>query len=234
MRGQPVGSASSAQWPAQGGCVSGISELMIFGVLVAFMAVAGRRAGGRAGVTLALRRFVIDESARGEALIEIAGRPAGLLGWFLSLVGLTDETCLIVRSDALEHTESSLSGFRTTIVRLADVAAISCGHRKSLWAVLTAAAFLAFGVLAGASANSFGTFLFGLAGAAIFGAMYYVSQTIVLSVQSIGGAVIEVAFKQSLVEGAVADLTRTRQAMQVLNEQVAREKQPLRTRTTAA
>ena len=66
------------------------------------------------GPTLVLKQFEINPSDP-KALLNLVGRPEGIIGWFLSTIGVDITTTLSITQDCVYVNQSSLSGqFRQT------------------------------------------------------------------------------------------------------------------------
>src|SRR5262245_50695760 len=77
-------------------------------VLLGF-AVGRTRGVYLAGPALVLRQFTVNP-AQPDSLVALVGRPEGVVGWFLSALGIDTTTSLLITHEYVYITSSSLSG----------------------------------------------------------------------------------------------------------------------------
>ena len=142
------------------------------------------------GNSLVLREKVINSD--GPCYVRLVGRKAGLVDWFLTLIGINTTTTLEVYADHVEYTHGSLSGSTLEVIPLSKVSNLVCGHFKPvLYLVLAIITFFA----------AFLTFGLSLILTALFVFLYFFNKSTMISVIPNSGSVTSVAFKRSLIEG---------------------------------
>jgi len=169
--------------------------------------------------TLVLRQFDIDDQTTDKPAIEITGRATGFLSWLLTVMKLSTLTTLRLDSDRLSVVTTSLSGEIHTVIPLSAIDSTQCGFSKTSWFLGVAVALLLLGISSGVLA----TFLIALILAAIFGAVYFYSDKMFISVAA-GGTNVAIAYKKGAIDGVTVDLDRTLQAIKLLNQGVLRER----------
>ena len=165
--------------------------------------------------TLVLRQFDINEVASDGPSIEIEGRATGFVSWLLTVMKLSTLTTLKLESDRLSLVSASLSGEIHTVIPLGAIESTQCGYSKAI--SLLDAAFLVLAV--GLSTGELGGFLVSLLIAAVFGAAYFFSDKMFISVAA-GDTKVAIAYKKSAIEGTQIDLERTLQAIRVINQRI--------------
>ena len=100
--------------------------LLILGLLGA---IAFRRGGsavaGPSGPTLVLRRF--DVSPNRPSAVTIEGRPAGLVAWLLTTVGVDTLTTLRVSERDVSLRSANLSGEIHVLLPIEQISSTHCG-----------------------------------------------------------------------------------------------------------
>lgn len=169
--------------------------------------------------TLALRQFDINEDASEGPAIEIEGRAVGFVSWLLTLMRLSTLTKLRLESDRLAFVESSLSGEIHTVIPLAGVDSTQCGYSKTIWLLGAAGA----SILVGLSTGDGGPILVSIIIAAIFGAAYFFSDKMFISV-SAGSTKVAIEYKKGMIESIQVDLESSLQAIAVINKKVMEQR----------
>lgn len=120
----------------------------------------------------------------GPRYVHIVARRAGIVAFLLSLLGIDSTTVFDVYEDRLEFIEGSLSGRLTTCMPLSSVSVATSGFVKPfMWLVLGVILLPAFciGIIP------------------IIG--YFLSKSLVVSVDSNGCSSITICLKRSVIEG---------------------------------
>jgi hypothetical protein len=193
------------------------------------------------GPVLVLRRFDVQEAPRDGVFIRIIGRPAGLVGWLLTVLRLSEDTTLEVTRERILSRSASLRGQVHDLVPLPSVASTNCGYVKPLWCLFVAGAIFLLGIMStlgslgnlfgrGGVAEAFGGVAGALVGAAILGGIflviYWLQRKLCLSVRTRGGNDIGVVFKPSVIENVSIDLNRALQAISLINRKVLEAQTP--------
>ena len=171
--------------------------------------------------TLVLRKFTVNTANDGSPVIEIVGRPRGLLGWILTILGLNTETQLVVTDLVFSIRSASLSGEFNNFVPLPHVSSTHCGYKKPLSFLVTAAVFLLVGIVNGMTQRDGGPALVGGAVVAVILVIaYFLSKKISIVLVTDGGVPLGLNFKPSVLDGVDLNIAYTTQALKLLNEKV--------------
>lgn len=121
-------------------------------------------------------------------MVTIVARAPGLTSKILSMVGLDATSTLRVGQTALTFEEGSPSGNITHVIAMKDVTGVTFGHAKPAVLLAMAVAMIPF---------SFGFSLL------IFGAIYFLTKAVVLTVHARGGQSVSLRLKMGSGGGAV-------------------------------
>ncbi len=182
----------------------------------------------RTGPVLALKKFEIDEEMR---TLLVEGRAPGFMSWLLARMGLDATTTLSCNPTEVSFRQSSLYGQMTAGVAMPAVASVTAGYSKPISWLILGGVFLAFGVFGAGNAVVAGmggaplVLGVGLVLAVLCLVKYVLSKTIVLAVETSGGATFGLTFKRSIIEGVAMDVGKAQKAMAVINENVVRSYQ---------
>lgn len=193
----------------------------LVGLFVWFLivfAVVGLLRARRLGPTLVLRQFTVGTDAAGRRTITIRGRRGGLLGWLLTMLGLSSESRLSVAETRLSLQKASLLGEFWSVCPLARVASTHCGHAKPIELLLLALMLFLGGVAVAISAPWAALGLFLLAG--VCTVAYALLKWMVISVETFGASTMGLRFRPSVIEGVAVDTQKVRQAVELLNQLV--------------
>ncbi len=119
-------------------------------------------------------------------MVTIVSRAPGLMSAILSAVGLDATSTLRIGQNALTFEEGSPSGNMTHVIALKDITGVTFGHAKPAVFLVMAFAFIPV---------SFGLSLL------IFGAMYFLSKAVVITIHARGGQSVGAA-ADVFVDGA--------------------------------
>ena len=152
---------------------------------------------------LVVKEVMVDESA--EMQVKIVGRKAGLISWFLSLLGIDSTFTLYVYSDRLESREGSLSGMLKTTIPLSSIDTYTTGFAKPFACLVVGNIFLLLTIFGWITTGSFaGCFTFLLFSFVAF-IIYALQKCLVLNFTTNGGNGICFLFKRSVIEGVNVD-----------------------------
>lgn len=209
----------------------GAPELIVLIVIVALIGGLGgfaRRGGGIriSGPTLVLRKFKVDESSSDGVLVDIIGRPSGIIGWLLAIVGLYGESSFKVSGKQISFETSSRFGQLYQVVPLTNVSSTHCGYSKPIGLLIVGALFVVGGIVSGFSRQpgSGPAVLVFLIIGGLFLIGYLLSKKIVLSLQSDGGMVLGLIFKRSVIENIPVDVQKALETIKLINEKVIESK----------
>jgi hypothetical protein len=200
-------------------------ELMILaGVLLAIVAPFARAATRRQ--SLVLRSFDVRcrPQPPGQPLVEIVGRPAGIVAFVLSTLQLQPQTKLSATESGIECETASLFGHLTKFVPLSRVASISAGLHKPVGYLIVAGLLFLVGVAFSASLGSSGLLLLLVATILVVG--YFVSKSVLFEIKSNAGIEISLSFRPGVVEGAPIDAEKALAAAGVIRDLIL-ERRPV-------
>jgi hypothetical protein len=188
-------------------------------VMIFFARQSGMRSTG-AGPKLVLRKFNIDEDSPANLFVDISGRASGAVDWFLTVIGFDAETSLKVTDKDVTFRSSSLFGQTYHMAPLPNVSSTYCGYLKPIGFLIFGALIVIGGIVGGITSPGDGGWivLFGLliGGGCLLA--YYLSRTIVISVETSGGSLMRLAFKRSVIENMSVDMETTLKAIRLINQ----------------
>ncbi len=100
-----------------------------------------------ADVNLVLSKFEFDPHAS-QTVAELRGRPAGIIGFVLNLLGLSQQSFLVITREEVQFRFTSLSGVTYILCPLDTITSAYCGVSKPMWALWLGLILLPF-VVAG-------------------------------------------------------------------------------------
>ena len=140
--------------------------------------------------SLVLREKVINPD--GPCYVKLVGRKAGVVDWFLTLIGVNTTTTLEIYEDRIEYSYGSLSGTVLEVIPLSKASNLLCGYFKPV-------AFLVLAVIFFFAA--FATFGLTLILTALFTFLYFFRKSTLVSITTDSGSSTSMAFKRSIIEG---------------------------------
>lgn len=167
--------------------------------------------------SLVLRQFDINEAAADSPSIEIERRATGFVSWLLTVMKLSTLTILKLESDRLSVLSASLPGEIHTVIPPGAIQGTQCRYLKAISFFVATLLVLAVGL----STGELGGFLVSLLIAAIFGAVYFFSDKMYISVAA-GETKVAIAYKKSAIEGTQIDIERKLQAIRAINQKIIR------------
>ena len=138
-------------------------------------------ASAAAKSALVVKKLEINEE--GPHYVHIEARQAGVLAFLCSFIGIDSTTIFDVYGDRIEFVEGSLSGHLNTVMPLSSVSIATSGFVKPFL-------LLVFGVI---------TLPFCIGIVLII--KYYLSKSLIVSVDSNGNSSVAICFKRSVIEG---------------------------------
>jgi hypothetical protein len=180
------------------------------------------RRGGRPsmGSALVLRRFTVNEVSTNGIVIDISGRRAGLIAWLLTAIGFDAETTLTMNDDELSLKTSRLSGQTHQLIPLPNISSTRCGYHKPIGAMIFGIIFVILGLLWGFSNESGMALALGLIPGAAFLAIYWLSRSMLISVETVGGTPLGLRFKPGVIGGVPVDIRKVLQTIRLINQHV--------------
>jgi hypothetical protein len=141
--------------------------------------------------------------------VSIVGRKAGLIAWVLSIMGIDPITKIVVGSERVEFSSSSLAGSAYRLIPLEGICSTYYGYHKPWGTAVSIIVFFAFiGLSAAGGASQEGSpqaaitaFLITIAIGAFIGLIYYfLNRKLTLGFVEVSGVVSGIEFKRSVIE----------------------------------
>jgi hypothetical protein len=177
--------------------------------------------GARAlGPTLTLRQFNVESRPSDGVYVEIIGRPAGLLGWLLTVAGLASEQRFKATANDIVLDSGGLQGRRQEMAPISGITSASVGYQKSLWTLLSGLAVLGYGLVRGFAFDSKIALVVGLVIGGALLVKYWLSKRLHVAVETNGGRFIGLSFKRSVIENVVVDFEKCSSVIDVLQQLV--------------
>lgn len=202
---------------------TGISVLL--GLFV-FLLFAGGVTLSRRGVTVSGPALVLKmfdtNSSDPKTMLNLVGRPQGIIGWLLSAIGLDVTTTFSITQDFVFINQFSLSGqFRQT-APVHNIASTHCGYSMNLGMLILAGVALPAGLTAAAVLKSILPFLIGLIVALVLVLAFFSSKYLLIAFQTSGGAVLGVRFRKGVIQNVPVGVEQLNQVVALFNQQLRR------------
>jgi hypothetical protein len=195
---------------AAGGTV--IWWIIIIGIIAA---VVSRMKKGVRGPSLVLTHWSINRQPDGGNYVEATGRAEGLVGWLLTTLKLGATTTLMASEREVSMSVASLSGQIHQSAPHRSVASTTCGMSKPT-GLLVLAVMCFIGVIPGLLSGIVPGII-ALILSVVFAVYYFLSKKMFLMVTFVGGAVIGMKFKKSMIEGVAVDIDALREGCAMIN-----------------
>jgi hypothetical protein len=150
--------------------------------------------------------------------IEIEGRPAGLMGWVLTKIGLDSEQLLKVTKSELVLDAGGLQGRHREMTPMSGIASTSVGYTKSVWTLLSGLVILAWGLFRGIAFDSKFALISGVIVGGVLLVKYWLSKRLHVAVETTGGRFIGVPFKRSIIENVTVDFEKCSSVVDVIRQ----------------
>lgn len=198
----------------------GVGAILFWWIVLAF---ASRRKLGSGMSTLVLRRFVLPDDSESDVLVWIVGCKSGIMGWLMTVAGISTETTLRVSKKDILFRDASLSGSSDSLLTLkGGVASVHCAIHKPIGFIILAILFVVAGVCwyVFASDGTLGAILAGVLLGGLMLVFYRYNKRFCIKIQSTGGVIFGMNFRVNQIEGVSVDIDRVRQAMDRINAQI--------------
>jgi hypothetical protein len=195
-----------------------IHWVLAAGMMLAIVAAITR--AGKRRVSLALRSFDVHRTplAPGEPLVQIVGRPAGVIAFILTVLQLQPQTRLTVTDSTIEYETASLSGQLCKIVPLPRVSSMAAGVHKPIAYIIVAGFLFLFGCFLSIESRSSIPTVVAMLIAAILLVGYFLSKTVLFEITSNAGIEISLCFHPSVIEGVPVDSAKAIAAAGVIRD----------------
>ena len=207
--------------------------------LIGLLAVASKARNKTAHIpSVVLTRYDVDETS-GE--ISIEGRSPGILGFLLKLVGMGSISTFSANRQEMRVDARSMQGQNVILVPGDSASCVRASYYSPIWALFAIAMVLLFSLMIAffflmIDAPDFDETLFGLfmmdsLAVLFFGLAYLFGRKLVIQVDTHHGRgpSIGIAFKPSMLDGVVMDISALMNAANMLNQnmkQTAAKGQP--------
>ena len=183
-------------------------------IVAAIVKVRTRRA------SLVLRSFEVHCTPQppGQPLVEIVGRPAGIVAFVLTILQLQTQTTLSATDLGIEYEAASLSGQLRKFIPLSRVASMAAGVHKPVSYLIVAGSLFVLGALFSMSTGSSILLVIALLVVAILLALYFVSKSVLLEITSNAGIEISLCFRPGVIEGVPVDAEKAMEAAGVIRD----------------
>lgn len=210
----------------------GMSEMIVLAVVVIILIGGGIARRGRRGIrisgpTLVLRRFHIDETPSANILVDIVGRPKGIIAWLLTILGIDAETSLKATDKEVTFRSSSLFGQIHHVAPLPSISSTHCGYSKPIGYLILGIIFILVGLLSSVSPVlwQFGLYgsrglIFGLVVGVVFLIAYWLSKKMTMVFETSGGMTMGLIFKRSVIENIPIDIEQALKAIYIVNNKI--------------
>jgi len=170
------------------------------------------------GPTLTLRQFNVESQPSDGVFVEIIGRPAGLMGWLLTTIGLESEQRFKATADDVVMDSGGLQGRRQEMAPLSGIASASAGFEKSFWTLLSGLAAVGYGLFRWYAYDSKFALVTGLVIGGALLIKYWLSKRLHVAVETNGGRFIGLSFKRSVIENVVVDFEKCSSVVDVIQQ----------------
>lgn len=172
-------------------------------------------------MTKVIKNWNINEAADSDGVrIDIVGRNAGLISWFMSLVGLDTTDELKVTEKRIEFTSSSLFGKQSSSIPISKVTNIFYGYSKPLYASLFyMLVFVAIGFASMESSVTLGLF-FMVLGLGLSMLTYSFGKVFTVGFGCGGKNEYGISFKRSMIENKKIDESEAEKVSRLIHQTV--------------
>lgn len=208
-----------------GNIISTIILIVAIVVILFFFNIFLKKRGGLriSGPELVIKRFNIVESAD-DLNVEIAGRAAGITAWLLNVMGLDEETNLLVYKTKIVFKSASLAGELHQVVPMNSISSTHCGYSKPIFLLFFGVFFLIAGLIASQVVNG-GLLILGLFIGGLFILFYFLSKKISIVLETSGGMQLCLSFKRSVIENVSIDLDQALKVIKIINDNIIKQQQ---------
>lgn len=157
---------------------------------------------------LATKEFTVNQQGSVSIpYVRIVGRPAGLVDFILTSIGIDTTTIFEVYSDRIVYQKSSLSGSMKTLYPMTAIAGTTAGYFKPTIYLLLAVMTIWTIVLP-----------------VIFAILYFTNKSLLVGVEVTSGSFSAIAFKRSVIEGKKVEREDADAVIKIINELVLASK----------
>jgi hypothetical protein len=201
------------------GGLSAFHWTIVAGLFLLAIVVPTIRAGTRRA-SLVLRSFEVHCTPQppGQPLVEIVGRPAGIIAFVLTVLQLQPQTKLSVTDSGIDYETASLLGELKKFIPLSRVASMTAGLHKPVGYLIIAGVLFLLGAFFSIQSASSIPLIAALLVSAILLVGYFVSKSILFEIKSNAGIEISLCFRPGVVEGAPVDADKALAAAAIIRD----------------
>ena len=194
--------------------------LIVAAVLFGIIAPIVRGRSGTRRASLALRSFDVHRTPQpqGRPLVEVVGRPAGVVAFVLTLLQLNPQTRLTATDSGIEYEVASLSGQLRKFIPLSGVAALTAGVHKPVGYLIFAGVLFILGAFLSVALGSSLPLVLALLISAILLVGYFLSKSVLFEITSNAGIEISLSFRPGVIEGVPVDVGKALAAAWVIRD----------------
>jgi hypothetical protein len=173
---------------------------------------------------LVLKKFEVNPDA--ETFLEISGREAGILSFFLSLIGLDPITSFVANRESVKYeTVSVKKGKSSIMVPNTAITAVVTGYRKPFELLISAAVILVLGITLSIGTESGLVAVAGVIVAVICVVLYILKKFLFFGFYNGGDhPIAAMSVKRSVIENMSLDLEKFEDAAILLNKVILETK----------
>ena len=144
--------------------------------------------------------------ASGQPLVEIVGRPAGVIAFVLTVLQLQPQTKLIATDSGIEYEMASLFGQIQKFIPMSRVASMSAGLHKPVGYLIVAGLLFLIGAMISVQIGSSIPIVVALVFQRTFLVGYFISKSVLFEmIKSNAGIEISLCFRPGVIEGMPVD-----------------------------
>ncbi|MCX5658988.1 MAG: hypothetical protein NTW19_04610 [Planctomycetota bacterium] len=170
------------------------------------------------GPSMALKEFSVSSTPDTNGVyVTISGRPEGLIGSILSLLKLSSDASLIVSAHQVSLVMASISGQTHSMVPMNRVSSTHCGYKRNTAYLIIAAFFLLSAIGSIAGTHGAVVFVIGAIVSAVFALAYWMSNRLVIVVETGGGMTIGMRIQPSVIRSVNFDFAQAQRVVDIIN-----------------
>ncbi len=168
-----------------------------------------------------MAKYVLTEfkmDAEAETFLSISCRPAGILNWFLSKLGIVATSSLKANSECLDYRDTGLKGFAAVTAPYPCVTSVVCGMKKPFWQLAFALVSLFLGTIGFLFLGPLAILFLILA--PVFGLLYFINKNFYIGFMNGGDTTYYVQFHSSIIESVTVDSQKVEEACALVRKAV--------------
>lgn len=194
---------------------------IIIGIIILITIIKFIRRKDNETFMLVLKKFELNEDLNNKSIpyVLIEGRKAGLISWFLNLIGMSKTISLEANCEQIIFKSQSLYGERNDFIPLPAVSELIGGYSRKFNYLILCFIFLIGGALT-ALPTAFIGLIIGVIFAAVFGILFWLSKWLEIIICTNGGSHPKIAFKRSIIGNIAVDIEKVKKTITVINQAI--------------